>query len=196
MARLTREESRERTRDQLLEAARVTVARNGYDGASVADIAEAAGYSKGAFFSNFDSKEALLLELLRRHKQHDIATLGHMLEGVEPGGEAASALDRYFESVGGDPDWCRLDIELQLHAARNPAFAADYDALHSQVRSCLAELIAAQFEKAGKRPQAFPDDLANLFMGLVNGLVLQRVRDPGTAVKLVFESLMAIAQLA
>jgi len=196
VARLTREESRERTREHLLEAARVAVARNGYDGTSIADIAEAAGFSKGAFFSNYESKEALLLELLRRHKEQDIATLGRILGKVEQGKDATSALDRYLEGLGGDADWARLDIELQLHAARHPTFAADYDALQSRTRSSLAHLIAALFERAGKRPAASPDDMANLFMALVHGLVLQRGRDPGAAVKLVFESLMATAEPA
>ncbi len=195
MARLTREESRERTRERLLEAAREAVARNGYDGTSVADIAEAAGFSKGAFFSNFESKEALLLELLRRHKEQDIATLGRILDGAGQG-EAGSALDRYFNDRVGDAVWARLDIELQLHAARNPAFAADYDALQNRTRSRLAHLIAALFGKAGKRAPAPPDDLADLFVALVHGLVLQRARDPGAPVKLVFESLMAMAEPA
>jgi AcrR family transcriptional regulator len=195
MARLTREESRERTRERLLEAAREAVARNGYDGTSVADIAEAAGFSKGAFFSNFESKEALLLELLRRHKEQDIATLERILDGAEQG-DAGSALDRYFKDRGGDAVWARLDIELLLHAARNPAFAADYDALQSRTRSRLAHLIAALFDKAGKRAPAPPGDLADLFAALVHGLVLQRARDPGASVKLVFESLMAKAEPA
>ncbi len=194
MARLTREESRERTREYLLEAARVAVARNGYDGTSVAEIAEAAGFSKGAFFSNYESKEALLLELLRRHKEQDIATLGRIIGEIEQGKDATAALDRYLEGLGGDADWARLDIELQLHAARNAAFATDYDALQSRTRSGLAHLIAALFGKEGKRPPTSPDDLADLCVALVQGLVLQRARDPGAAVKLVFESLIASAE--
>lgn len=196
MARLTREESRERTREQLLEAARVAVARNGYDGTSVADIAEAAGFSKGAFFSNFESKEALLLELLRRHKEQDIAALGRILEIVEQGQDAASALDRYLGGLGDNTDWARLDIELQLHAARNPAFAADYDALQRRFRSGLAHLIGALFGTAGKRPPISPDDMADLFVAMVHGRVLQRAREPGAAVKRVFESLVATAEPA
>ena len=195
MARLTREESRERTRERLLEAAREAVARNGYAGSSIADIAEAAGFSKGAFFSNFDSKEALLLELLRRYKEQDIANLRRILDGAEEG-DVGLALDRYFKSLGGEAGWARLDIELQLHAARNPAFAADYDALQARTRNGLAELIAAQFGKAGKHPPAPPENLADLFVALVHGLVLQRAHDPGAAVKLVFENLMATAKPA
>jgi len=196
VARLTREESQERTREQLLETARVAVARNGYDGTSIADIAEAAGFSKGAFFSNFESKEALLLELLRRHKEQDIAILGRILGEVEQGKDAGSALDRYLASLGGSADWARLDIELQLQAARNPAFAADYNALQNRTRSGLAHLIAALYGKAGTRLPIPPDDMADLFVALVHGLVLQRTRDPGAAVKLVFESLMSTAEPA
>ena len=196
MARLTREEGRERTREHLLEAARMAVARNGYDGTSIADIAEAAGFSKGAFFSNFESKEALLLELLRRHKEQDIATLGRILEEVEQGKDAAAALDGYLASLGGSADWARLDIELQLHAARNPAFATDYDVLQGRTRSGLAHLIAGLYEKAGKRPPVAPGDMADLFVALVHGLVLKRTGAPGAAVRLVFDSLMAAAEPA
>jgi AcrR family transcriptional regulator len=53
MARLTREESQALTRERILQAAGDVVARDGYDGASVDRIADAAGYSKGAFYSNF-----------------------------------------------------------------------------------------------------------------------------------------------
>ena len=196
MVRLTREESRERTRAQLLEAARVAVAQNGYDGTSIADIAEAAGFSKGAFFSNFESKEALLLELLRRHKEQDLAALERLLGGAKGGKDASSALDRYFAELCDGASWCRLDIELRLYAARNPAFAADYDALQAQTRSGLAHLIAALFGRLGRRPPAPPGDMADLFVALVHGLVLQRAHDPGATVKLVLESLMAMAEPA
>jgi len=196
MARLTREESQERTREQLLNAARAALARNGYNGTSIADIAEAAGFSKGAFFSNFESKEALLLELLRQHKQQDIAALRRIHEGAERGETASSALDRYLAAFGDDADWVRLDIELQMHAARSPAFASDYAALQRQIRTALSELIGLLFGKAGRRPPMALDDLADLFVALIHGLVLQQVRDPGAAIKLVLNSLFLAAEPA
>ena len=196
MVRLTREQSRERTREQLLEAARVAIARNGYHGTSIADIAEAAGFSKGAFFSNFESKEALLLELMRCHKEQDIAVIGRILDVAEGGETTASALDCYLGSLGGNADWIRLDVELQQHAARSPAFAADYDALQRQTRRALGVLIGLLFGKMGKRPPMPLGELADLFVALVHGLVLQRVHDPGAAVKLVLQSLMATAEAA
>ena len=59
--RLTREESRAVTREKLLASAYEVMAREGYEGASIDRIAEEAGFSKGAFYSNFDSKEEIFL---------------------------------------------------------------------------------------------------------------------------------------
>lgn len=196
MARLTREESQERTREQLLNAARAALARNGYNGTSIADISEAAGFSKGAFFSNFESKEALLLELLRRHKQQNIAALRRIHAEAEQGEAALSALDRYLAALGDDADWVRLDVELQAYAARSPAFATDYAALQLQTRTALSELVGLLFGNVGKKPPMALDDLADLFVALIHGLVLQQVRDPGAAAKLVLKSLLAMAEPA
>ena len=65
--RLTREESRAVTREKLLASAYEVMAREGYEGASIDRIAEEAGFSKGAFYSNFESKDEIFLELLETH---------------------------------------------------------------------------------------------------------------------------------
>src|SRR6201985_2583546 len=67
--RLTREDSRDQTTQRLLEAAQRLIAKKGLSAASVEDIAEAAGYTRGAFYSNFGSKSDLFIELLRRDHQ-------------------------------------------------------------------------------------------------------------------------------
>src|SRR5882724_9726886 len=72
--RLSREDSREQTTQRLLDAAQKLIARKGLDAASVENIAAAAGYSRGAFYSNFSSKDDLFIELLRR--DHQKATAG------------------------------------------------------------------------------------------------------------------------
>src|SRR6476661_10603064 len=85
--RLTREQSRDQTRQRLLDAALTAFMNKGFGVTSVEDIAAAAGYSRGAFYSNFGSKSELLLELLRR--DHD-ATMGRMRSIFEDG-EASRA---------------------------------------------------------------------------------------------------------
>lgn len=65
--RLSRPEAQAQTREHLVEAAKRLFIECGFAGTSLRDIAEEAGYSQGAFYSNFPCKEAVLLELLKRH---------------------------------------------------------------------------------------------------------------------------------
>lgn len=174
MARLTREESQERTRGLLIEAARKAFARSGFGGASVGEIAEAAGFSKGAFYSNFESKEALLLELLRLHKTQMIEDLRAIVDGGSGIPEILRAMGERLAQGNRDADWALLAVELQLHAARSPSFAEEYEGVHCEHREALGEMIAAMFRKAGRRPQADPRVLASGFIALVQGLSLQQ----------------------
>ena len=195
---LTREESRERTRERLIEAARVAVARHGYAGASIGDIAETAGFTKGAFFSNFDSKDALLLEILRRHKVEAVEQLRRIMAESAGGGTVSEALERYIDEMVGNREWMLLDIELQLHAGRTPAFAARYAEMHQAGCDALSGLIAEFFTRAGRDLPADPAALATLFLSMINGLVLAAGAQPdapaaGGLVKLVIGSLLAAA---
>ena len=193
MARLTREESQGRTRELLIDAARQAFARSGFGGASVGDIAEAAGFSKGAFYSNFESKEAILLELLRRHRQRVVEDLRSMVDGGTPQSILAS-LGSWLATRNRDPDWALLAVELQLHAARCPSFATEYQAVYREHRTAIGGLIAMLFHKAGKKPPADLEDLAAGCMALAQGLnVLQRADQAGQLVTLFLESLLATA---
>ena len=73
--RLSRDERKAETREHLLEAAGRVFARNGYHGASVDEVAEEAGYSTGALYSNFDGKEDLFLAVLQRHIERQVKEL-------------------------------------------------------------------------------------------------------------------------
>ena len=197
MARLSRQESQTRTRELLLEAARAALASRGYGGASVDVIAEAAGFSKGAFYSNFDSKEAIFLELLRQHMAGERAELTRVF------GESASSvgLDLWLASLNRDADWAVVAVELQLHARRSDAFATEYRALHDAHRAALGSLLERLFASAGRRVPAAPADLAGALMALASGLALERgarterpASDPsGPLIGLIVEGLIAAA---
>ena len=73
--RVSREQSQAETRERLLSAAGREVVRGGVMAASLRGICEAAGYSQGAFYSNFDSKDDLLLELMARHMREETQAL-------------------------------------------------------------------------------------------------------------------------
>lgn len=188
--RLTREESRAQTRERLIETAQHLFVSNGYGGASIRDIADKAGYSQGAFYSNFSSKEDVLLELLRRHMEAEAIQLFKVMgnEQQEPG-QMLAELEAWASTLNHDADWCMLSIELQLHANRSRSFAAEYQKVWDRHRSEIGAVIGQLFHKLGRTPPAAPDELAAAFMALSHGLALQRMStrpDPSGRLIMVF----------
>lgn len=197
--RLTREESRAQTRERLLEAARRMFARGGFGGASVDLISAEAGYSKGAFYGHFETKEAIFLELLSRHMAAEAEQLTRIIDSGRTSGDILDSLDVWLEQMNDDADWALLAMELQLQARRSDGFAQEYDALYTRHRDRLGELVERLFALSGKTPPAPPSDLAAALMALGHGLVLQRTTygkqgDPaGALIKTVLRSLVAAA---
>src|SRR5260370_33034683 len=125
--RLTRAQQQALTRERLLAAAERVLARHGYGGASIDLISAEAGYSKGAIYSNFESKEAVFLELLRVYMERDTAELARIVS--LPPHQLSAALSTWLETMPCDSDWPLLGTKLQLHPRRNPAFAKRDDTL-------------------------------------------------------------------
>jgi TetR/AcrR family transcriptional regulator, transcriptional repressor of aconitase len=177
--RLTRQESRLATRTRLLESAAQLFARGGYEGASVDLIAESAGYSKGAFYSNFESKEAIFLELLDAHKRREIEALAQLLAQDIPASELLSMIRNSETLRGSDFDFGLLSAEFQLQACRDKTFAKTYAKLHRTHRDTMAGLVIKLFAKLGRIPTSDPKDLADIIMALTTGLSLQRTSMQG-----------------
>lgn len=176
--RRTRAETRAETRAALLDAgARVFVDR-GFQGASIEAITEAAGYTRGAFYSNFDSKEQFFAELLQervftRYRTMAEASIDQPL-GLRSTGEALAELQR----DRGERWLFRLWLELLAHAGRDETFrvlAADF---WSGTRRLAAESVERAYARAGRAPPADPLDLASAMIALDIGLALQHFVDP------------------
>lgn len=176
--RLTREESQHQTRERLIETARQLFIAGGYGGTSIRDIASEAGYSQGAFYSNFASKEDLLLQLLQRHMETEAAQLTRLTQndGGSPE-QLFAALEAWSATLNLEVDWCMLSIELQLHAQRSPAFAVEYQRVWDNHQAKIGGVIASLFQQVGKTPPAEPHELAAAFMAMAHGLALQRTRE-------------------
>lgn len=177
--RLTRQENRLETRTRLLESAAQLFARGGYEGASVDLIAESAGYSKGAFYSNFESKEAIFLELLDTHKRREIDALAQILAQDVPAPELLSLIRNSESGRGSDFDFGLLSAEFQLQACRDKAFAKTYAKLHRTHRDTMTGLVSMLFAKLNRTPPSAPKDLADIIMALTTGLSLQRTSVQG-----------------
>src|SRR3984957_20056068 len=148
--RLTRQESRLETRTRLLDSAAQLFARGGYEGAAVDLIAENAGYSKGAFYSNFESKEAIFLELLDIHKRREIEALAQLLVRDVSGSELVSLIRNTQSEGASDFDLGLPPAEFQLQACRDKTFAKTYAKLHRTHIETMAGLITRLFAKLGR----------------------------------------------
>jgi len=182
MARLTREESREQTRGRLLAAARSVFARAGYGGASIDMIAERAGYSKGAFYSNFESKEAIFLELLSEHMAGELAASSQLaVEGRDAEAVIDAIAERYAVEQA-DQEWCLLSVEFALHAARHPDLTKRFADLYERQYQGAAAIIADVARQANVIV-ADPVKAAAEFIAFRQGIALDRASKGATLTK-------------
>ncbi|MFD5247609.1 TetR/AcrR family transcriptional regulator [Amycolatopsis sp. NPDC058340] len=177
--RLTREESREQTRQRLLAAAAELFSERGVNGTSVEQIAERAGFTRGAFYGNFDGKHELVVELLRRRTQREAEEVAALRDGV---GSFAEMMDRLrawnaerAEHLAG---WLTLRTELALYALRNPDARPLVGEGEKSTRSLLETSILTELAARGAEPPADPAFLALILHALEDGLLLQRFLSP------------------
>jgi AcrR family transcriptional regulator len=169
---LTRAQQQAVTRERLLAAAGQVIARHGFGGASIDLIAAEAGYSKGAIYSNFESKDAIFLELARDYMERDMAELQRLVSLHSD--KLFAAVTGWLETMHVEKDCPLLMTELQLHARRSPAFAKRYYALQEQQTRTLAGILERYFNAASTPLPMDPLELAASMTALAHGLSLQR----------------------
>ena len=122
----SRVERSEETRAALLRSASRLICELGMHGASIDRIAADAGYTKGAFYAHFASKEDLFLVVLDEHFATELARLDVILAGAEdPAEEARKAAEDFLAHIDADPQWRRVYQEFATHAARHDAFRVE-----------------------------------------------------------------------
>jgi AcrR family transcriptional regulator len=191
--RLTRDDTREQTTHRLLEAAQRLIARKGLEAASVEDIAAAAGYTRGAFYSNFDSKDDLFIELLRRDHQkgsdqlralrgNDALSLDELQSGVR---QLCGHMYRDNESF-------MIWTEARLLAVRNARFRTKLHALLAEKRGQIADFVEYFYDRLAVAPPVPPQDIAMGFMSLAEGAKLYMMSSPAEMTPAIAESLLAL----
>ncbi|MEU4311241.1 TetR family transcriptional regulator [Nocardia sp. NPDC024068] len=178
MPRLTRAESVQRTRNMLLTAAEEVFAEKGFTQASLEDIADRAGYSRGAVYANFTNKEDLFLALLGDWLDRDIEESEKILA---PGGDAMQTVDA-LRGRGGNRFADRkrfvLMLEFRLYAMRNPPAAQalrDYDRIS---RDWYARSTRRVIEGMGLSLPAPAEQMALVALALEHGIALLAHTDP------------------
>jgi AcrR family transcriptional regulator len=176
--RLTREDSRDQTTQRLLDAAQKLIAKKGLTAASVEDIADAAGYTRGAFYSNFASKGDLFIELLRRDHQKSTAELDALRSDELPLEHIQTRAREIYGRLYRDNDCFMNWTEARMLAARDAKFRAKLSALMTEKRRQIAEFIQYFYQRVGVASPAPPEAMAMGFMSLIEGVKLFMLSSP------------------
>ncbi|MFL9936412.1 TetR/AcrR family transcriptional regulator [Paraburkholderia sp. RL18-103-BIB-C] len=191
LQRLTREQGKDQTRQRLLDAAEVIFMKKGFVGASVEEIAEAAGYTRGAFYSNFSSKPELFLELLRRDHETMQAGLRDIFENAATREDMEARLLRYYSILHRENKCFLLWVEAKLLAVRDGRFRVRFNAFMHKKLEHLSTYIREFSARAGA-PLPLPVEvLAMGLMGLCDGVQFFYTVDPHNAMADVAESVLA-----
>jgi AcrR family transcriptional regulator len=201
--RLTREDSREETRKHLLDAAQRLIAKKGLGTASVEDIAEAAGYTRGAFYSNFSSKDDLFLELLRRDHKETHVQLAALLDDSLPLDHIHTRAREIYGQMYRDSESFMNWSEARMLAARNSKFRTKLNALLTEKRSEIAGFIEYFYRRVGIAAPVPANVMAMGFMSLFEGVKLSMLSSPAdmttdnaeSVLTLFIESVMQLARL-
>lgn len=177
--RLTRPEKKARTRRDLLAAASEVFAERGFVATSIDQIAERAGMTKGAVYSNFDSKDDLLLAVMDEHLYATVEHLAGRSYPDRPIAAQASEAGRLFTEVfEANRTWFLLAFEFDTYAARNPSFHARYFERYRQVRERFAGLVQQGADGAGVPLPMPADQFALALFAFGNGIALEKLNNP------------------
>jgi AcrR family transcriptional regulator len=179
-----RRRPRAETRRDLLDAAARVFARQGLHGASVEDVSEEAGFSRGALYSNFKSKEDLFLALYEERIERRRRELREVMKraGSPAAGVGPAAAD-VMQSLDREREWFLLYFEFVLHAARDQEFAERFERVRERGLAELAAGIGTGLERAGLETSLDPADLALALKALSYGLALERLANEDAASK-------------
>ena len=197
---LTPERRREMTRRHLLEAAAVVFGRKGFHAATLDEVAAAAGFTKGAVYSNFKNKDDLFLALFDDRIERQFAVTIEVLESGSH--DMTEQLPRVRELLHGgaffwDDDWTTLYLEFVLYAMRNPEARAKLAARAVRERTAVKALMEREYSNVGAAAEHSTRELAEISLALFNGLGMARLIDPeavtndtlDVALELLYESM-------
>ncbi len=171
---------RARTRTRLLEAAAQVYARRGFAGATLEEVASEAGFTKGAVYAHFGSKENLLLALVEEYLAGQVTEQIGLFDRDRATWERPLAgSDRWMESVRENPDRFRLFVELWAYAQRDESLRKRLASGLALLRATFARFAAESSADAGfDVPSGVPEQFANVMLGLGMGLSMLALCEP------------------
>jgi AcrR family transcriptional regulator len=170
----TRAQSQQRTRILLVDAATTLFLRDGFRATSLEQIGDEAGFTRGAVYSNFDSKTAIGLAVIDGMYDRVAQQLEAAVTAVPDGDAWFDQLAAVADKTIRDPAWTRLEIEVGAAATNDDAYRAATAARYARLRAFWARLLEQQFGSTLLDPEA----LAGILLAFALGAGVQRAADP------------------
>ena len=179
--RLSRAEQRDQTRARLLDAAEKVFVERGFHAASVDDVADEAGYSKGAVYSNFENKDELFLAVLERRVDSRALAIETGVSADQPiADQAVQAGNAFLEVFLEQSQWSLLLMEFGTYAVRHPELRERYAARSRRMQTAMAGLIDKHLDALGLRAPVSSEDLATILFALGHGFLMAKLTEPDT----------------
>jgi AcrR family transcriptional regulator len=179
MSPATRKEKQARTRAKLMRSASRLFCRHGLERASVDEIAQDAGYTKGAFYSNFKSKEELFLAMLDEKFGEELERIEGALGTDETPDQAARhAGEDLIRFMRSDPEWERLYLEFVAYAGRNDEFRQELLTRCRAMDERLAGVYRRWSEQIGIQPPIPLGDITRMTSIMTQGFMMSQQIDP------------------
>jgi len=158
------------TRMRLIEAAEALFSRRGFDDTPVDDISELAGYSRGAFYSNFDDKDQVFLAVIDRRWPSISNGLEDIFQHMSEPAERAAAVREWYSNQWRLKDFIALQMDFARRAMKDRTVRKHLAELRSQELETVADSVVRYFGASDRVPAERPEALALAFLAVVRGL--------------------------
>ena len=175
---LTPERRRERTRQHLIDAAVVVFGQRGFHGASLDEVAATAGFTKGAVYSNFKSKDDLFVAVLEHQIQGQFAAVEALLAEHPLPVEEDYAVMRAVLTPRYEVNWTVLYLEFVVYALRNPSAMAKLAAYRRRTRDAVERMVERSWASQDFEAELSARSVATITLALFGGIDLDRIVDP------------------
>jgi AcrR family transcriptional regulator len=181
MSRVRTRPTRDATCEKLFEAAARVFEEQGIGGASIEAVVAAAGFTRGAFYSNFNSKDELIIAMLEEHVEQSIRRNLDLLTRHKSLADFIDALKNMDRSrqdpLGRSP---LLHMEMILYVARAEQRRPELAKRLRARRKLIADIVETTLKNSGKNPALNPAWTAAIVLALEDGFRLHRLIDPET----------------
>ena len=169
----------EHTRNLLLDAAEEVFARKGFDAAALEDIADSAGYTRGAIYSHFGSKAELFLAVVERQRQRFLEGFTDVVDSFAnlDDLQADRFADRWGDLLAQGSDRASLGYEFTLFLLRNPDARERVASQREETAHALADYIAKGVARLGGELTIDSVDLARVILAANDGVTLHSLLD-------------------